>query len=106
MYPIKFHSIDSTNLHTSSQILECKRFSERLLHTPSDKHLYDLRMFLNPLRYPFFSLDIQFSLLRVFTLYFKNILILSPSPGRLPGPVKDLYKYVRLDFFLNLYLKN
>jgi hypothetical protein len=61
MYPIKFHSTDSANIRTSSQVLECKRFAKRLLHTPTENYLYDLRMFINPLRY------------KICTLYQKHI---------------------------------
>jgi len=51
MYSVKFHSINADNLRTSSQVLECKRFPKRLLDSPTEKHLYDIRLFAEPIRY-------------------------------------------------------
>jgi len=50
MYNVEFYSSDEQALQTTSQILECKSFSKRLYHSPSDRHSYSAKFFPNPVR--------------------------------------------------------
>ena len=48
-YSAKF--FDQNTLQSSSQVLECKNFSQRLFQAPSDRHVYAAKFVRMPLRY-------------------------------------------------------
>lgn len=81
------HFLEQNALQTSSQVLECKLFAQRLFQAPSDRHVYAAKYFPNPIRYNRLFCQVLFIHIWVFSFAF--------SSGRLPGPVKDLYRYIK-----------
>jgi hypothetical protein len=48
-YSAKF--FDENTLQSASQVLECKKISQRLFQAPSDRHVYAAKFVRMPLRY-------------------------------------------------------
>ncbi len=47
-YTVTFH--EDKAVHSSSQMLECKNLSKKLFQSPSDRHVYGLKFYTNPVR--------------------------------------------------------
>jgi hypothetical protein len=47
-YTIEY--LNNTTLQSSSAQLECKGFAKRLFQSPSDRHVYACKFFVNPVR--------------------------------------------------------
>jgi hypothetical protein len=47
-YTVTFH--EDKAMHSSSQSLECKNLSKKLFQRPSDRHMYGLKFYTNPVR--------------------------------------------------------
>ena len=55
-YSIEF--LNNTGLQTTASMLECKGFSQRLFHLPSDRYAYSSKFFPSPVtRLDFFLCD-------------------------------------------------
>jgi len=55
-YSIEF--LNNTGLQTTASMLECKGFSQRLFHLPSDRYAYSSKFFPSPVtRLVFFLCD-------------------------------------------------
>jgi hypothetical protein len=48
-YTVTFH--EDKAMHSSSQTLECKNLSKKLFQRPSDRHMYGLKFYTNPVRW-------------------------------------------------------
>jgi len=94
-YAITF--LNNTQVQTYATLLECKGFAQRLFHLPSDRYCYTCKFYPAPLTrlvlinlwLPLAPFCVCVYSLRHYLFYF------CASPGRLPGPVKDLYKHAR-----------
>ena len=89
MYNIHFSDTPSNTIRTLSRILECKSFSKVLYQSPGDRHAYSNKFFSQVMG--FFLAN----LIMYFNVMFSTMMYLCFSIGRLPGQMKDFYKYIR-----------
>lgn len=76
-----------TALLTNGTVIECKVFRQSLFGLPSDRHMYQLKCYMNPIRYNQNSTYIkkEINFINAFRL----------SVPRLPYLTKNFYKYIR-----------
>ena len=98
MYNIHFSDTPSNTIRTLSRILECKSFSKVLYQSPGDRHAYSNKFYIFQEKC-YKTIDkidfTQKEFDRMINVMFSTMMYLCFSIGRLPGQMKDFYKYIR-----------